>query len=257
MHNEEELTIAEFARTLWKAFCEAGNRKPRGEGRWEDGFEIAQRHGWVAPEVACQSSEILHRNEAARIVHEFLRRELGEPDEENWDEAKKLKDLYDCRTCVAHVAQVFCKGIMTATDGVFGQRVKVTRTEAFQIARRCVDATQRDRKANCREESPQGPSHGGATPRRLSKTEAEELMAGCSDLLCIDVRTPGEYARGSLNGFVGHPLLSLMEDPTAICPDYSRPILLWCDGGYRSEIAANFLSESGYRRIYYSGWENS
>jgi len=54
------------------------------------------------------------RKQAAIIVHEFLRKVLKEADETDVSRARKLKDLYDCRICVQHIEQVYCKGIMDA-----------------------------------------------------------------------------------------------------------------------------------------------
>ncbi|MCQ2522934.1 MAG: hypothetical protein MJ123_01230 [Lachnospiraceae bacterium] len=55
---------------------------------------------------------LLTKTSCAKIVHDFLRKVLKEAESDNWDPAKELLDLYDCNTCVAHIAECYVKGIM-------------------------------------------------------------------------------------------------------------------------------------------------
>jgi len=80
--------------------------------------------------------EPLDRKTAAKTIHEYLLNTLAEADEKNWKKAEVLEDLYDCRTCAAHIAQVFVKGIMEAAPGsktVFGGGLLVSEEEALSI----------------------------------------------------------------------------------------------------------------------------
>ncbi len=75
----------------------------------------------------------LTRQTAARIVHRTLLY-LGEHDERNVEKAFLLKDIYDCHTCVMHVAQVYVKGIMKPSeDLVFGMQECLSEEEANDI----------------------------------------------------------------------------------------------------------------------------
>lgn len=63
--------------------------------------------------------DYITRKAAARIIHHTLLYLLDEIDVSDIRPANVLVDLYDCRTCVLHIAQVYCKGIMrskTITD---------------------------------------------------------------------------------------------------------------------------------------------
>ncbi|MCR4617521.1 MAG: hypothetical protein K5669_04955 [Lachnospiraceae bacterium] len=55
----------------------------------------------------------LNRVSAARIIHAFIQKALKEDDVKDINPAAVLRDLYDCRSCVNHIAQVYLKGIMT------------------------------------------------------------------------------------------------------------------------------------------------
>lgn len=56
--------------------------------------------------------DYITRKAAARIIHHTLLYLLDEMDIRDIRPANVLVDLYDCRTCVLHIAQVYCKGIM-------------------------------------------------------------------------------------------------------------------------------------------------
>lgn len=249
MHeNKDAVTIGEFVSILWDEWI--GSRQDatlKGNA-----MEVALLHGWADPSDERRAGEAIRRNEAARLLHDFLWREPGEADEEDWGEAKALRDLYDCRVCVAHVAQVYCKGIMTARDGVFGMRETVSLAQAREMAARAVS---KDRRVN----GSQGRGlleKAKVAPRRLGRAQALEWMAQCDELLCIDVRTAGEYAREHLERFQSIPLMRLLSGPDELAGRPDRPILVGCDGGYRSELAAECLAKAGCRNVAYFGWES-
>lgn len=249
--DDQELSIREFAEGLWETF----SKWREGQGMTQtsgDGMETALLHGWLEPQDAMRKEEFICRGDAARILHEFMQRELGEADEEDWGAAKEIKDLYDCRVCVKHVAQMVCKGIMTAKDGVFVRGKHVTGLEAKEAFRRLLEPGTRrvaDKKAAAFPER-------GSAPKKLTKEEALCMLKGCAGIRFLDVRTPGEYAAGSLEGAENLSLLQLISHPERAASDLETPILLGCDGGYRSEMAALRLKEAGYVNVSYFGWKS-
>ena len=72
--------------------------------------------------------------------------------------------------------------------------------------------------------------------------EAADLPRDGSAQL-IDVRTPGEFARGALAGFVNIPVDELRDRLGEI--DRHRPVYLACQSGLRSYIAARILAAHG------------
>ncbi|MBP5532651.1 MAG: hypothetical protein J6X68_01635 [Lachnospiraceae bacterium] len=85
----------------------------------------------------------LERRTAAYMVHVFLSEKKKEPDEPSIEPAFVLKDIYECSSCIRHIAQVFLKGIMLAKDGVFGVRIPVEEEEARNIIKRTIDRSKR------------------------------------------------------------------------------------------------------------------
>lgn len=103
--NNEYITTKQFVQLIWDS-CKGTEV---GEV-----MTYAREHMWVMEQDLCAAEEPIERRRAAYIIHEFLRLELGEPDEESWLDAEKMKDIYDCRACANHIAQVYVKGIMEA-----------------------------------------------------------------------------------------------------------------------------------------------
>lgn len=288
----ETITIREFAESLWKQFRKnrsadsqqeqmGEEEKPDSieiwsETCWKSGFEIALKHGWLSPQDGQQADEPMRRSDAARILHEFLRWELGEPDEVDWGIAKELKDLYDCRVCAAHVAQMVCKGIMTAENQVFCGKEPFDRAEAEETIERLLNPSTRlqapskqQGNASMQQQDPQKhlpnfsedviaeeleTEHTEIRAIKLTASEARQLVKEQKELLFLDVRTAGEFEIFHPEGAKSLPLLQLMTNPSCVGENRKRPILLGCDGGYRSEIAAECLSDAGYEEVYYFGW---
>jgi len=93
-----------------------------------------RKRGWLESQEAEFSDWKIDKRSAARIVHEFIRTELSNKDIDDIKKATVLKDLYDCRVCANHIAQVYLKGIMKAkSENEFGLVDKVTKEEALDI----------------------------------------------------------------------------------------------------------------------------
>lgn len=85
----------------------------------------------------------LNRMTAARIVHRALIY-MGEFDVKDYQRALALKDIYDCHTCVIHVAQVYMKGIMEPTQPeIFGMQKEVASEEAEDIVKKMMNPQMR------------------------------------------------------------------------------------------------------------------
>jgi glyoxylase-like metal-dependent hydrolase (beta-lactamase superfamily II) len=85
------------------------------------------------------------------------------------------------------------------------------------------------------------------TERITAPALAEWLAGGRSDLgakpVIVDVRTATEYAGGHAPGSLNIPLTHLHERIAEIPAD--RPVVVHCEGGYRSAIAASLLQQRG------------
>lgn len=78
---------------------------------------------------------------------------------------------------------------------------------------------------------------------RLTATELERRRVEVPDLQLIDIRTPGEQALGAIPGATAIPLSDLPGRLATL--DLTRPIVVYCAGGYRSSVAASLLRRVG------------
>ena len=90
-------------------------------------------------------------------------------------------------------------------------------------------------------------SHGTITAR-----EFLEKVAGGEDLQVLDVRSPGEWRDGHLEGSVHCYLPDLAQAvPDHLDPD--RSVYVGCTTGHRASTAAGILGEAGFRPVVMVG----
>ena len=113
-------------------------------------------------------------------------------------------------------------------------------------------------KVTCRHHRPaqaQPQAHGGhgataAAVPAIGVAEARAMVA--ANALLIDVREPHELAAsGKLEGAVNMPLSSFEARAKAL--PRSRPIVLYCRTGRRSELAGEMLRELGFASVHNLG----
>ncbi len=124
----EFITVGEFVNLL----TGLDMKSARDKGLLEAADELS----WKEP---------IKRRSAARILHEYMKKELGIKDLPDISTAEELKDLYDCRICVNHIAQVYLrcimdgvtiKGISEKPLKIFDGKGHLTKEEADEIIRR-------------------------------------------------------------------------------------------------------------------------
>ena len=91
-----------------------------------------------------------------------------------------------------------------------------------------------------------------------SRLTARELSRLLDDgLQLVDVRRPGEVELGRIKGALSIPLTELVTRADEL--DRDRPIVAYCEGGYRSSIAASTLQAEGFTDVSdllggFTGW---
>ncbi len=86
--------------------------------------------------------------------------------------------------------------------------------------------------------------------RQFHWHEVEKLPRDGSVTL-LDTRTPGEYRRGHIDGFINIPLDSLRSRLGEL--DKSKPVYVTCQVGLRGYIAARILAQHGFEVYNLSG----
>lgn len=67
----------------------------------------------------------------------------------------------------------------------------------------------------------------------------------------IDVRTPGEFKTGHIQGSINIPLQSLAGSLSKIKKD--KPVITCCASGMRSASAKNILKSAGFTKVHNGG----
>jgi hydroxyacylglutathione hydrolase len=81
----------------------------------------------------------------------------------------------------------------------------------------------------------------------VPELSVDEAAAQRDDALVLDVREPAEYAAGHVPGAVNVPQADLATRLAELPCD--RPLLVVCQGGYRSLRAAQFLRQAGFDQV--------
>lgn len=102
-----------------------------------DSIEEAHRLGLIDKYESEHPESKVLRKDAAKILHLYMLKVLSLKDEEDISPASVLKDLYDCRVCVNHIAQVYLKGIMKAHEypegmKLFDSNMELSEAEALE-----------------------------------------------------------------------------------------------------------------------------
>ena len=78
---------------------------------------------------------------------------------------------------------------------------------------------------------------------RLTAAELSDRVSSGVAVTIVDVRNPGELESGSIPGSISIPLPQLAARIGEV--DLTRPVVTYCQGGYRSMIAASLLRRRG------------
>ena len=222
--------------------------------------DMAENLASSAEELAGRLTGMTRQN-AAKTVHEWLKRVRLEPDEPDIEAALRLRDIYDCHACVEHVAQVYVKGIMTARGGLFGMKEELTEREALEIAERANEPAKRVRVGGV---IAQVAAVASLADERRTKIVDEPVPQPGDEFsprrddgatvydLIIDVRSPEEFAVGHREGAVNVPLTEFLTDPVAFVTDKDEKILFVCQKGIKSRIAAEAAIRHGFWKVCYA-----
>ena len=98
------------------------------------------------------------------------------------------------------------------------------------------------------------------TSSRLTIEQLAELRGLEPGLQVVDVRGPGETVAGTLPGAREIHLAVLTDSFAAL--DKAAPVVVYCESGYRSQIAASVLLEAGFADVSdllggYHAWESA
>ena len=83
------------------------------------------------------------------------------------------------------------------------------------------------------------------------KTDYKSLTT--EGAVILDVRTPGEFKEGHIDGAVNVPV-DQVKNALADLKRKNKPVITCCRSGARSAIAANFLKSEGINAVNGGAW---
>ena len=82
--------------------------------------------------------------------------------------------------------------------------------------------------------------------------EAERLIEENQDLQVVDVRPRSSYRSGHLPGATRVSCRGgSVDEEAAAGLDRGKPILVYCDGGFRSRLSLSAFEKAGFEQIYH------
>lgn len=87
-------------------------------------------------------------------------------------------------------------------------------------------------------------------PQVIQKESAEELMDNSKEILIIDVRDADEYEKNHIRNAINIPYEEIEQHLEELIPYQDKPIIIYCQAGKRSKIAAEKLEKLGFTKIY-------
>lgn len=87
-----------------------------------------------------------------------------------------------------------------------------------------------------------------AAYREVSAAEAASLIANVKPFV-LDVRTPGEFADGHLQGATLIPVQEFQRRIGELASHRQEPVFVYCHSGNRSTVAAKMLIDAGFEQV--------
>ena len=87
------------------------------------------------------------------------------------------------------------------------------------------------------------------TPQ-ITADEVYKAMNEKADVVLLDVRTPGEYSRGKIEGSINIPVDTIAIGVSTSLPDKSKTIYVYCLSGSRSNITVDTMKLLGYTNVF-------
>lgn len=85
---------------------------------------------------------------------------------------------------------------------------------------------------------------------QIDATEVKKAIDAKEAFMLLDVRTPQEFAKGSIAGSVNIPVDEVQAKIEGLIPDKKNTVYVYCLSGSRSIHAVEVMVKLGYSHVY-------
>jgi len=90
----------------------------------------------------------------------------------------------------------------------------------------------------------------GKSAPQVSADDVNNAINNKEDVTILDVRTPGEYSRGKIEGSINIPIDEIGSKIEEAFPDKDRKIYAYCLSGSRSDVVVDEMVKMGYKNVF-------
>jgi phage shock protein E len=90
----------------------------------------------------------------------------------------------------------------------------------------------------------------GSAKVNLNATQVQQLLGSNQDIVVLDVRTPGEFQEGHLEGAVNIDYMSPDFEQEIAKLDTAATYLVYCKSGNRSSKATAIMKDNNFNNLY-------
>ena len=84
----------------------------------------------------------------------------------------------------------------------------------------------------------------------VSVDDLMQAITANEDILILDVRTPGEYAKAHIANSINLPVDEVEEKVSRVAPDKSKKTFVHCMSGSRSIVSVDMMVKMGYTNVF-------
>lgn len=85
---------------------------------------------------------------------------------------------------------------------------------------------------------------------QITADEVYKAINEKADVVLLDVRTPGEYSKGKIEGSINIPVDTISDEVVTKFPDKNKTIYVYCLSGSRSVVAVDAMVQLGYTKVF-------
>lgn len=85
---------------------------------------------------------------------------------------------------------------------------------------------------------------------QISPEKVKTASDSKQDVIILDVRTTGEYAKSHIENSINLPIDEVSNKITSVIPDKNKTIYVYCLSGSRSVHAVDSMQKLGYKNVY-------